>query len=422
MKSNFLSLLIASTCLLPFVIHPQQYGVSAAKSPSDDDDATNNNNKNNNNDDDDDDDAPSFVIGGYLPDYRNYININATALHLTDLMLFSLTPETILQSSSSSSSSSTTTKTEGGGEGCCLSSDHYSKIRMARAYKKEQGEKQKQHSGKIRLLLTVGGAGRSDGFRDIVTGTPRIQTQFLEKLVQFCVEQKLDGIDFDFEGIQSLAEWASYATFLKPAADHLHQRNLLLTVALHPGQYLPPETCRNVDRVHVMTYDMKPSSDDDPRRPHHHASIAAAHVELSKFMRNGCPPRKLVMGIPAYGRRHVDGGVRTFSEAVDEILEENFIKESDDDDDDRIRNLIHDTVQSWKGYQFDSPRDVVAKVGYAVSNGLAGVFLWELGQDKRIGGLEEGGILLEAAATSAENMLVARRGRMPRRNGGNGGG
>jgi len=333
------------------------------------------------------------------------MNINATALHLTDLMLFSLTPQSILQSSSSA------TTATGGGGGCCLSSDHYSKIRLARAYKKEQQEQ--EHSEKIRLLLTVGGAGRSEGFRDIVTGTPRIQRQFLEKLVQLCFEEQLDGIDFDFEGIQSLTEWAAYVTFLKPAADYLHHNNLLLTVALHPEQYLPHETCLSIDRVHVMTYDMASA---DKRRPHHHASMANVHDELSKFKQNGCPPHKLVMGIPAYGRHTSGARAQTFSEAVDEIMAQNFVKESDHED--RIRDTIHASIQSWKGYQFDSPRDVVAKVGYAVSSGLGGVFLWELGQDKQIRGVAEGGILLEAAASSAANMLVARRDGMSQNGGG----
>lgn len=32
-----------------------------------------------------------FIVAGYLPDYRSYINMNVTSLHLTDVMLFSLT-------------------------------------------------------------------------------------------------------------------------------------------------------------------------------------------------------------------------------------------------------------------------------------------------------------------------------------------
>lgn len=60
----------------------------------------------------------NFVVAGYLPDYRFYINLNATAPHMTDLILFSLEPSTSLSLKRS----------------CCLGSDHYQKAREAQAY------------------------------------------------------------------------------------------------------------------------------------------------------------------------------------------------------------------------------------------------------------------------------------------------
>lgn len=62
----------------------------------------------------------SFVIAGYLPEYRFYININNTAASLTDLILFSMAPDNQGQLSS-----------------CCLESQHFEQARQARAYKKE---------------------------------------------------------------------------------------------------------------------------------------------------------------------------------------------------------------------------------------------------------------------------------------------
>lgn len=59
-----------------------------------------------------------FVVGGYLPDYRAYINVNATAPFLTDLILFSVKPS---------------------GDGCCLGENHYRLAREAQAYKQERG-------------------------------------------------------------------------------------------------------------------------------------------------------------------------------------------------------------------------------------------------------------------------------------------
>ena len=60
------------------------------------------------------------------------------------------------------------------------------------------------------------------------------------------------------------------------------------------------------------------------------------------------------------------------------------------------------SLNAWKGYRFDSPDDVRAKVRYVKELVLGGVFLWELGQDKQEEGA--GGMLLEAAATYARSI------------------
>jgi len=325
-----------------------------------------------------DTDGEAVVVAGYLPDYRAYIDINAAAIHLTDLMLFSMTPESILQQSSSSSPGR-----------CCVSSEHYAKVREARSYAR-------QHSKKMRVLLTIGGGGRSNGFREVVTGKSEIQRRFLENLLELCREEELDGIDLDYEGMALASEWKAYLRFLPKAATFLHEHGLLLTVALHPGQLLPSEVCQNIDRVHIMTYDMMhPASWSHlDKRNNHHASIYSAREELLKFVQNGCPPSKLIMGVPAYGRHEQQMGlVKTYSEVVDEIMKK-------DRDSKEITQKIQ-SMQSWNGYQFDSPSDIKAKVGYAKDNGLGGVFIWELGQDKQMTDVANGGILLEAASSVA---------------------
>lgn len=108
-------------------------------------------------------DSEHLLISAYLPEYRSYINVNASSIHLTDLMLFSITPETI-------------TKRKGT-DGCCVSPDHYDLIRQARSYKLEKEDKT------LRLLLTVGGAGRSNGFSQITRGGLKEQEQFVNELI-----------------------------------------------------------------------------------------------------------------------------------------------------------------------------------------------------------------------------------------------
>ena len=108
-----------------------------------------------------------FIVAGYLPDYRSYMNINATSLHLTDVMLFSLTPEAVTRYAESLSAA-----------GCCLSENHYLLLRKARSYKFEQTK------SRLRLFITIGGGGRSDGFGSIVTGSPSDRHQFLLGLIK----------------------------------------------------------------------------------------------------------------------------------------------------------------------------------------------------------------------------------------------
>ena len=118
-----------------------------------------------------------FVVAGYLPDYRDYINVNATAIHLTDLMLFSLTPESILVRYYSGDiilPSSPNQNVE-----CCLSSEHFDTARKAKSYKQQY-----QPTMNIRILVTIGGGGRSNGYRNIVTGSAKVQRQFIKGLVQ----------------------------------------------------------------------------------------------------------------------------------------------------------------------------------------------------------------------------------------------
>ena len=159
MKSDFLALSVAVTCFFPR-IHPQLF-VSASEDNGGDLVGV----------DLDGGDDP-FVIAGYLPEYRAYIDIDAAAIHLTDLMLFSLTPESIMKYSSQS------------GGGCCLSSEHYDKIREAKSYKRNHHQRKNEARTDMRLFVTIGGGGRSDGFGHVVAGDSQVQLQFMEGIIQ----------------------------------------------------------------------------------------------------------------------------------------------------------------------------------------------------------------------------------------------
>jgi hypothetical protein len=79
--------------------------------------------------------TPSQIgIAAYLPDYRAAYNVNASAPHLTDLILFSIQPHS-----------------RGMIGGCCLQPKHF-----------QLGRNVREHNSELRVWVTIGGAGRAD--------------------------------------------------------------------------------------------------------------------------------------------------------------------------------------------------------------------------------------------------------------------
>lgn len=287
-----------------------------------------------------------LVIGGYLPEYRFYIDLEMAVSHLSDLILFSVEP-----------------RADGSiRDACCLDKSHFSRARKSRR------DSESKHSP--RLLVSVGGAGRSNSFPSLAS-TPESRARLIRELKNLCEREGLDGVDFDWERPRDSRERRYYARLLREAREGLSEK-LLVTVALHPGDSLP--SYEFVDRVHFMTYDMP------------HAPLEQVERAAREFWGAGVPREKIVLGIPAYGRHEGQPSlVKTYSEMVDAVGKD-----------------LEDRGE-WEGYLFDSPQDVARKVQFARQEGLLGVFFWEIGQDSA---LIPGGVLLNAAAEAANYSLV----------------
>lgn len=78
----------------------------------------------------------------------------------------------------------------------------------------------------------------------------------------------MNGVDLDWEQIRTEQEFHSYLKLIHEASSVLHEKKLILSVALHAGQFLPKEIYDHIDRIHLMTYDMIVSQGSK----NHHAS------------------------------------------------------------------------------------------------------------------------------------------------------
>lgn len=298
-----------------------------------------------------------FIIAGYLPGYRSYINVNNTARLLTDLILFSIEPNNLGE-------------LEGG---CCLEESHYQLARDARAHKKEHYYYYvSNNKEQLKLWISIGGAGRSDAFRHIAANKSKRAT-FIQNLISLCQKRDFDGIDLDWEQPSNKEEYELYSTLIVEAADALHKQDLLLSVTSR--QVFSPKVVNAIDRVQFMGYDWLFEGG-----PKHHAEYQVVTKVVDDYLHKyHYPSETIVLGIPAYAR-HKDRptDVKTFAEMVDGGMD------------------VRDPNGNWNGYMFDSLNMVTKKVDYAKRNELGGVFLWELGHDKQHGEAAPGGWVLEA--------------------------
>ena len=190
---------------------------------------------------------------------------------------------------------------------------------------------------------------------------------FVRTLAKLCDTHGLDGVDIDWEAPQTPAHRAALAKLLAELRTALGAARTL-TVALHFWDNLEAAALPHIDRINFMTYDFD-------RAPGGHASFRATKQAVQNLLAAGVPAAKIAVGVPAYARSKA-GDVKTVSELHDRFA----------------AKLADEAAGQAGGYFFNGRGQCRKKVRWAKELGLAGIFMWEVGQDS----LEEGRSLLQA--------------------------
>jgi chitinase len=268
-------------------------------------------------------DEPEFRVIGYLPEYRAAKFDLAAAKLLTDIVVFSARPTA-----------------EGDIDVSRLTLIPWEKLRMAKAIHK------------LRVILCVGGWGRSDGFAAVAISDEK-RKKFAAAAIKVCLTEKLDGVDLDWEHPKGETEETGYGKLLAEMKEAFKPHGLVLSVTMAGWQKIPAEGYKAIDTVQVMAYDHGGK----------HSTFDSATEDVKRMIQGGAPAAKLVLGLPFYGR-----GVKernktlTYREIVAKHHPEPGIDEVD-------------------GVYFNGPDTIRKKVAYAKEKGLCGVMMWELGQD-----------------------------------------
>ncbi|XP_057871265.2 nod factor hydrolase protein 1 [Cryptomeria japonica] len=272
----------------------------------------------------------------------------------------------------------------------------------------------------VKTLISIGGGGSNSTAFALMATNPIRRAVFIKSAIALARRHNFHGLDLDWEYPTNTTEMENLGKLFSEwrHAINLESRSsgrppLLLTAAVYFAQrfflwgelrsYATASIAKNLDWVNVMAFDYHGSWDTSATGAHAALYDSSSNVStsygISTWVDSGLPPRKVVMGMPLYGRSWVlksqnqtgigapavaagpkqnlsaETGVMFFSEVRDFIMEKHATEVYDPES---VSAYCY-AGDLWVGY--DNQDSVAAKVKFAKQKGLSGYFFWAISQD-----------------------------------------
>jgi len=277
----------------------------------------------------------------------------------------------------------------------------------------------RQRNPSLKILVSVGGWTWSKDFSDAVL-TPASRAKFVESAIDFVRRHDLDGFDVDWEypGLpgdgnvnrpEDKENFSAVMAELRAALDKqgaARGRHLLLTFAAGAASNFVEHTQMDVvqasvDYVNLMTYDFR-EAEWEPQAGHHSNLYThpddphhmSADRAVREFLAAGVPARKLVLGVPFYGRAWGDvdpagdGLYRAGKPPAERIQTRygNLSTLATQPGWVRKWDALSQAPYLWNAERrlfvgFDDPESLRIKSRYIREHGLAGAMFWEYSSD-----------------------------------------
>lgn len=256
------------------------------------------------------------------------------------------------------------------------------------------------HAAGVKMIMSVGGWGNDGGFAGTVS-TAANRTRFIGQAVDFCKAHAYDGVDLDWEFVDTPAEQTGFALLVLELSAALKSQTppLLLTMAAPAGDYYArwidfENLAASFDFVGFMTYDFHGTWSDHSG---HNSPLYADAGDACGSVREtfdyargrGVPLAKMLLGVPFYGRSFDCDGLGLpfttcadygYAEAMD-LLGSGWTRSWDATA--RVPYLLEPGGGTFLSY--DDLQSVGEKCALVNTVGAAGIIIWELSQDFRNG-------------------------------------
>ncbi|KAF2266024.1 glycoside hydrolase [Lojkania enalia] len=248
---------------------------------------------------------------------------------------------------------------------------------------------------KLKVVLSVGGGGKGSEPFAQVAAHQTSRERFAQTALALVQQFGIDGIDIDWEHPSDSRQGEDYIALLATLRSYLPAPQYMLSSALPAGEWALQHinlahASNYLDMVNLMSYDFSgpwvPKCGHQaqlftPQIPHCAEAAISCHSAVSYMVRQGVPPNKILVGIPAYGRSFTNthGVGHSYSGHAGE---EGTFEYRDLP---RPGAIEHVDAQVGAAYciggdggfvTYDIPDTVSMKARYVRQNGLAGLFYW----------------------------------------------
>lgn len=280
----------------------------------------------------------------------------------------------------------------------------------------------------LKVSLAVGGWNEGSTNYSRLVADPARRNRFVASALDFIRKYNFDGLDLDWEfpGKRggSKDDKINFLLLVKELRAAFRKHNLLLTAAFGAGKdtidvaYDVEGLSVYLDFIHLMCYDYHGPWDrkTGANAPLRGSDPLNVEYSINYMLSLGAPPRKLVMGIPLYGRTFfLDETVTSSSKRKPRLgspasnlgFSGPFTSEAGFMGYNEICLELQSPSAHWKTYwddeshtpfsvsegkvmAYDNEQSIAEKIDFAMQKGLAGAMVWSIDTDDFHGDCSEG--------------------------------